>query len=142
MRGLLDINVLLALFDADHIHHALARDWLGAHIREGWASCPITQNGFVRMVGQSAYPKPIPPAAATAMLRDATATPHHAFWADDISILDRARIDATRIHGPRQLTDVYLLALAQFHGGRFVTFDDGVQVGALRRAAAKHLVVI
>jgi toxin-antitoxin system PIN domain toxin len=142
MRALLDINVLLALFDADHIHHALARDWLAAHIGEGWASCPITQNGVVRIVGQSAYPKPLPPAAAIAMLREATATPHHEFWPDDASILDSARIDATRIHGPRQLTDVYLLALAQSHGGRFVTFDHGVPVAALRRAATKHLVVI
>lgn len=142
MRALLDINVLLALFDADHVHHGLARDWLTAHIVDGWASCPITQNGFVRIVGQSAYPKPRPPAVAIAMLREATTTPHHVFWPDDASILDAERIDASRIHGPRQLTDVYLLALAQSHGGRFVTFDHGVPVTALRRAAAKHLVVI
>jgi toxin-antitoxin system PIN domain toxin len=142
MRALLDINVLLALFDADHIHHTLARDWLGAHIGAGWASCPITQNGFVRIVCQPAYPKPLPPASAIALLREATSMPHHAFWSDDASILDDARIDASRIHGPRQLTDVYLLALAQWHGGRFVTFDRGVPVGALRRAAARHLVVL
>lgn len=142
MRALLDINVLLALLDADHIHHGLARDWLGAHIDAGWASCPITQNGFVRIVGQSAYPKPLPPAAAIALLRDATATPHHAFWPDDASILDSTRIDAARIHGPRQLTDICLLGLAQLHGGRFVTFDHGVPLAALRRAAGKHLVVL
>jgi toxin-antitoxin system PIN domain toxin len=142
MRALLDINVLLALFDADHIHHALARDWLAAHIGAGWASCPITQNGFVRIVCQPAYPKPLPPASAIALLREATSTPHHAFWPDDASILDGARIDASRIHGPRQLSDVYLLALAQSHGGCFVTFDRGVPVGALRRAAARHLVVL
>lgn len=140
MRALLDINVLIALLDADHIHHLRARDWLSAHIAAGWASCPLTQNGYVRIVSQPAYPKPQPPAAAIALLREACATRHHAFWPDDASILDEARIDASRIHGPRQLTDVYLLALAQAHGGRFVTFDAGVPLGALRRAAGKHLV--
>ena len=49
MRALLDVNVLLALFDANHIHHQLARDWLVAHADEGWASTPITENGFVTL---------------------------------------------------------------------------------------------
>ncbi|MCE3003511.1 MAG: TA system VapC family ribonuclease toxin [Pseudomonadota bacterium] len=140
MRALLDINVLIALLDADHIHHGRARDWLSSNIAAGWASCPLTQNGYVRVVSQPAYPKPLSPAAAIGLLREACATRHHAFWPDDASILDEARIDASRIHGPRQLTDVYLLALAQAHGGRFVTFDAGVPLGALRRAAGKHLV--
>jgi toxin-antitoxin system PIN domain toxin len=142
MRALLDINVLIALLDADHIHHGRARDWLSAHIGAGWASCPLTQNGYVRIVSQPAYPKPLPPAAAIGLLREACGTRHHTFWPDDASILDEARIDASRIHGSRQLTDVYLLALAQAHGGRFVTFDAGVPVSALRRAADKHFVVL
>lgn len=140
MRALLDINVLIALLDADHIHHLRARDWLSTHIGAGWASCPLTQNGYVRVVSQPAYPKPLSLAAAIGQLREACTTRHHAFWPDDASILDDARIDASRIHGPRQLADVYLLALAQAHGGRFVTFDAGVPLGALRRAAGKHLV--
>lgn len=142
MRALLDINVLIALLDADHIHHARAREWLSAHIAAGWASCPLTQNGYVRIVSQPAYPKPLSPSAAIGLLREACTTRHHAFWPDDASILDDARIDATRIHGPRQLTDAYLLALAQAHGGRFVTFDASVPVGALRRPAGRHLVVL
>ena len=142
MRALLDINVLLALFDAAHVHHVRAREWLSSQIRAGWASCPLTQNGFVRIVSQPGYPRPIAPARAIALLTDAAATEHHEFWPDSVSILDAATIDRTRIHGPRQLTDAYLLALAVARGGRFVTFDESVPASAVLRASGRHLVVL
>lgn len=142
MRALLDVNVLIALLDGAHVHHERARDWLAANIAHGWASSPITQNGCVRILGQPGYPQPIPIAQAIEKLRRATATAHHEFWPDDVSVLDVQRLDAQRIHGPKQLTDLYLLALAVHHGGRFVSFDSRIARSAVHGAATGHLVLL
>ena len=142
MRALLDINVLIALLDRAHVHHRPARAWLEANISNGWASCPITQNGCVRIMSQPAYPQPIAPAMAIARLRGAANTAHHAFWSDDISVLDADLIHAERVHGPRQLADIYLLALAVRHQGRFVSFDGSIALAAVRDAKPEHLVVL
>lgn len=79
MRALLDVNVLIALLDQGHVHHAVARAWLAANIGQGWASCPITQNGCIRTMSQSAYPAPLAPAQVAGRLRAATLAPDHAF---------------------------------------------------------------
>lgn len=110
MRALLDINVLLALLDGDHLDHGRARSWLEAEIAAGWSSCPITENGFVRVISQPRYPNPITPAEAISLLRAATEQPHHQFWGCDLSLLDPSALDQSRLHGPRQVTDAYLLA--------------------------------
>ena len=141
-RALLDINVLLALLDSDHIDHARAHAWLDHEIDAGWASCAITQNGFVRIVSQPRYPSPIPPAQAIELLGEACTTRHHAFWVCDLSVLDDRVIDRSRLHGPRQVTDAYLLALACANEGRFVTFDRSVPTSAVVGASEQHLVVI
>lgn len=142
MRALLDVNVLLALLDSDHVEHRRARDWLGAEIVHGWASCVITQNGLVRILSQPRYPSPVPVAEAVVRLELATAREHHAFWPCNLSLLDRSLVDRARVHGPRQVTDVYLLALAVHHGGRFATFDGHVPLAAVSGALPEHLVVI
>lgn len=142
MRALLDVNVLIALLDGDHVDHRTAREWLAAEIRHGWASCPITQNGFVRVVSQPRYPAPVSPAAAIERLARATATGHHRFWSCDVTILDPDRFDSARLLGPKQVTDCYLLALAATHRGRFVTFDRNVPLEAVDGAKAKHLLVL
>ena len=141
-RALLDINVLLALFDSDHLDHGRAHAWLDDEIDAGWASCAITQNGFVRIVSQPRYPSPIPPAQAIELLGQACTTRHHAFWNCDQSILDDRVVDRSRLHGPRQVTDAYLLALACANEGRFVTFDRSVPTSAVVGASEHHLVVI
>ena len=141
-RSLLDVNVLIALFDQDHVDHVRAREWFGREIASGWASCAITQNGFVRIVSQSGYPSPITPHEAISRLQRATATEHHEYWPCSMSILDAKTIDGSRILGPRQVTDAYLLATAVANGGRFVTFDRSVPVAAVPSANADHLVVV
>lgn len=140
--ALLDINVLLALLDRDHVDHARARAWLQAGIAHGWASCAITQNGFVRIISQPRYPSPVTPAQAVDLLARATRTDHHTFWSCDLSLLDDTVVDRTRLHGPRQVTDAYLLALAVRNGGRFVTFDQSVALSAIPGADPAHLVVL
>jgi toxin-antitoxin system PIN domain toxin len=142
MRALLDVNVLLALFDTDHADHGRARRWLAREIQHGWASCALTENGFVRVVSQPRYPSPVSPAEAVERLRRATETEHHEFWPCAVSLLDRDRIEAGRVHGPRQVTDVYLLALAVARGGRFVTFDRSIPLSAAPGAGPEHLVVL
>lgn len=142
MRALLDVNVLIALFDADHSLHGAAHTWFAANGKAGWASCPLTQNGCIRVMSQPRYANPIPVNAVVERLREATADRHHEFWADKVSLLDERAIDTTRVHGPKQLTDVYLLALAVAQGGRFVTFDRGLPMEAVLGAQKKHLAVI
>ena len=142
MRALLDINVLIALHDRDHIHHERAALWLDANIAHGWASCPLTQNGCLRIMSQPGYSKPQPLASLVAMLQSSTGTSFHQLWSDDISILDGARFHHSHMHGPRQLTDLYLLGLAVKNDGRFVTFDARIPLTAVHGAKAKHLVTL
>jgi toxin-antitoxin system PIN domain toxin len=141
-RALLDINVLIALLDLDHAHHRRARSWLQREAATGWASCPITENGCVRIMSQAKYPNPVPTGEVIKRLHDAADTSYHEFWPDDLSILDQTVVDNMRIHGPKQVTDVYLLGLAVQHAGRFVTFDGAVPLSAVLRAEKAHLAVI
>jgi hypothetical protein len=142
MRQLLDVNVLIALLDADHSLHARARGWFVKQAREGWASCPLTQNGCVRIMSHSAYPNAVAVSDVAARLRDAASNRLHEFWADDLSLLDVQVADVSRIHGPRQITDVYLLALAVRRGGALATFDGSISVNAVRGFGKRNLSVI
>jgi toxin-antitoxin system PIN domain toxin len=142
MRALLDVNVLIALLDSDHTSHAVAFDWFKEHAREGWASCAITQNGCIRIMSNPGYPNALSIQSVMKRLADACEEDVHEFWTNDISLLDQNAVDPTRIHGPRQLTDIYLLALAVHHKGRFVTFDTGIPLAAVRNATTQHLVVL
>ncbi|MBC8088013.1 MAG: PIN domain-containing protein [Phycisphaerae bacterium] len=139
MRSLLDVNVLIAMLDADHSAHREAFAWFAEHAREGWASCPLTQNGCMRILSHPGYPNTRSVLEIAARLRGATAHNAHEFWEDSASMLDARAFDVTRVHGPRQLTDVYLLGLAVQRGGRLVTFDSAIPLSAVRGAKAQHL---
>lgn len=142
MRALLDVNVLIALLDASHVGHRVATSWLCEALERGWSSCPLTQNGCIRVMSQPAYPGGHRPAAVAERLREAVADEAHAFWPDDVSLLAEGRLDWSRVLGHRQVTDAYLLALAVRHGGRLVTFDERISPGCVPNAAAQHLVVL
>ena len=142
MRALLDVNVLIALLDSDHTSHGVALTWFAKHAREGWASCPITQNGCVRIMSSPSYPNALPVQAVMKRLADACEEDVHEFWSDEVSLLNPNVVDSTRIHGPRQLTDIYLLALAVEQEGRFVTFDTGIPLAVVRKATIDNLVVL
>lgn len=100
------------------------------------------RNARIRILSQPHHPNPVPLAGALAMLRHSCSLPSHRFWTDDVSLLDDTRLNHGRMHGHRQITDLYLLALAVAHKGRFVTFDAQVPLSAVRGARAEHLVVI
>jgi toxin-antitoxin system PIN domain toxin len=142
MRALLDVNVLIALLDLSHQSHPTARRWLSGEIAAGWASCPLTQNGVIRIFSQPAYPNQVSASEAATLLRAATETPQHEFWTDPVSLLDPQRFDPTRIHGPRQVTDSYLLGLAVARGKRLVTLDRRIPLDAVHGARPQHLVIL
>lgn len=126
MRALLGVNVLVALLDADHSLPAPAMEWFAIQAPRGWASCPITQNGCLRIMSHPSYPNTLPAGAIMQRLAEAMSTGAHEFWPDDISLLDEQLVDPLRMHGPRQLTDLYVLALAVRRARRFATFDHAI----------------
>jgi toxin-antitoxin system PIN domain toxin len=142
VRALLDVNVLIALLDSDHASHDTAIRWFAKHARAGWASCPITQNGCIRVMSNQGYPNPLPVQAVIERLAEACDEDIHEFWPDAVSLLDSDVVDSTRIHGPRQLTDIYLLALAVQHEGRLVTFDNGIPLTAVRKATTQNMLLV
>src|SRR3974390_1322265 len=106
MRALLDVNVLIALLDSDHSLHGQAMAWFREHGKTGWASCPITQNGCLRIMSHPAYPNALPVPAVIERLTAATESRYHEFWPDQTSMLDRRSVDPIRVLGARQITDV------------------------------------
>jgi uncharacterized protein len=142
VRALFDISMLLALLDQDHLRHEHARAWYARERHHGWASCPLSQNGFLRIMSQRSYTGSRSIGDALMILRSATVRAEHEFWPDDVSILDAGLIDYERLLSPKKITDVYLLALAVKHGGRLVTLDTGISVQAVRGATAGQLVVV
>lgn len=142
MRALLDVNCLLALLDEDHSSHSRAFLWWQSNLQAGWATCPLTQNGYARISSQPSYPSRRRLGVALEQLRRVMTLPDHEFWPDDISITDTKLFDPAFILGPNQITDVYLLGLAVKNGGRLVTFDRGLPLKAVRGAEARHLVVL
>ena len=142
MRALLDVNVLIALLDGSHVHHKQVTDWLVSNIDQGWASCPITQNGCIRTISQPGYPNSVAAKQVADRLAEATLHPSHQFWPDAISLLNTDLLNWEWVLSSRQVTDVYLLALAVQQGGRFVTLDRGIAINAVAGASADHLLVI
>jgi toxin-antitoxin system PIN domain toxin len=143
MRALLDINVWIALLDADHTFAERANGWI-ARERPPIATCPLTENGVVRIMSGAGYSarSKYTVAAIADLLHEACVVNDHEFWADEVSVLDGKSFDLTRLHGPRGITDAYLLALALRRGGRFVTFDGAIALSAVRGASGKHLLVL
>jgi len=141
MRALLDVNVIIALLDPDHAFHERAHAWWAAHRNRGWASCPLTENGVVRIMSHPGYSQKIrfTPGELIDRLRHFAAQTDHEFWPDGISLRDEKIFAAERIHSSRQLTDLYLLALAVVHQGRLVTFDHGIPLSSVPHATAANL---
>jgi len=143
-RRLLDVNVLVALFDPAHANHDAAHGWFGRVGAEAWATCPITENGFVRVVSHPRYPSvTVQPGEAIKRLRSfAQGHPGHEFWADSVSLTDASVFAADLVAGSSQVTDVYLVGLAAKHGGGLATFDRHITSACLRQATVDAIEVI
>jgi toxin-antitoxin system PIN domain toxin len=122
--ALLDVNVLIALLDPHHVHHECAHTWLNDSEPLPWASCPLTENAVLRILGNRRYPNsPGPPAVVAPLLEGWRNLPRHRFWHDRLSLLSPGVLCPDRLLDPSQITDAYLLALAVNHGGSLVTLD-------------------
>lgn len=142
MRALFDVNVLIAILDAGHVSHRAAMDWLEEASQYGWASCPMTQNGCIRIMSNHKYPAPLPASLVAKRLEQAVVAPEHQFWPDDISLLGSLIFDWSYVLSSRHVTDMYLLALAVQNQGRLVTFDRRISLQAVSRAEKEHLYVL
>jgi toxin-antitoxin system PIN domain toxin len=139
---LLDVNVLIALIDPTHVGHEAAHRWFATIGASSWATCPITENGVLRIVGHPRYPNSAgSPAAVAPIVARLRALPGHAFWHDDLSLVTADLVDAAQIATPAQVTDTHLLALAIARGGQLATFDRRLSTKAVRRGkAALHII--
>jgi toxin-antitoxin system PIN domain toxin len=142
VRALFDINVLIALFDPAHVHHERAHAWWRRNKASGWASCPLTENGFVRILSQPKYPNTVSVQDALRRLERSIKRGGHAFWADELSLIDSTVFHREQVMGPKRITDLYLLALAVRNAGRLVTFDRGIPISAVEGARPKHRVAL
>jgi len=141
--ALLDVNVLVALFDPDHVHHEPAHRWFAEQRGTGWATCPLTENGLFRVLAQPAYSQAAAsPADILERLRVFCGSGGHAFWPDDVSLRDAELFQVEAQPSHRQVTDVYLLGLAVKHGGYLATFDRSIPLAKVRGAAAENLALI
>lgn len=141
MIHLLDVNVLIALGDANHPHRAAAL-WFFEKLAtlDGWATCPLTENAFLRILGSSSYPNgPGSTAEARRLLDALRAAPGHLFWADDVSLSDTRLFPS--FPGSKNLTDFYLLGLAIKHGGRLATFDTSIDASLVPGGPAAHYLI-
>jgi len=134
--------VLIALIDPAHVLHDRAHDWFAATGHTGWATCPITENGVLRIVGHPKYPNsPGTPAAVASVMRALRSLAGHEFWNDDVTLLDDMRVQTDRLLDSSQVTDTYLLALASARSGKLATFNRRLVTNAVvNGAAAVHFI--
>ncbi len=144
MAALLDVNALIALVDSDHVSHKPITHWFRQHHRSGWATCPLTENGMVRILSQPGYASgrktPAEVIDVLSALKAAFAQSYK-FWPDDLSLIDSPLFDSTLIAGSKQVNDVYLLGLAFQHEAKLVSFDRTLQWRAIR-GASKELILL
>lgn len=141
--ALLDINVLAALFSPDHVHHDAAHDWFAGQEAVGWATCALTETGFVRVLSNPASGAAVThPPDLIGRLRTFCTSPHHVFWTDTVSLTASGLFNVGAIGGHRHLTDIYLLGLAQRMGGRLATFDRTIPTATVKGATKDTLALI
>jgi toxin-antitoxin system PIN domain toxin len=125
--ALLDVNVLVALAWPNHEHHHIATEWFWRNQRHGWATCPLTQSGFVRVSSNNrVLPSAKSPREAATLLREIVAVPGHVFLPDEISLITSRFVDTRRLMGHRQVTDAHLLGIALGHGAKLATLDRSI----------------
>ena len=130
------MNVLIALIDPAHVTHDKALQWFDAQGRQSWATCPITENGALRIVGHPSYGNhPGPPGGVARYLFSLRHLDGHEFWHDDLSLLDSELVESASLPSANRLTDTYLLALAVSRNGHLATFDRRMSTAAVRGGA-------
>jgi toxin-antitoxin system PIN domain toxin len=138
---LLDVNVLVALLWPPHEGHGRAQSWFAQNLKAGWATCPFTQAGCVRILSNPAFSKhAVTPRQALKLLNENLSHPSHSFWPDDLTFADAAALLQQQLEGHRQITDAYLLGLAMHRKAKLVTLDRSLS--ALLSKDKKGVVVV
>ncbi|MER8379540.1 TA system VapC family ribonuclease toxin [Mesorhizobium sp. M1399] len=142
MTFLLGVNVLIALIDPGHVAYGDAHGWFEETGNAAWATCPITENGVLRIVGNQRYPNsPGSPAIVAQIVTKLRALHGHSFWPDDVSLVGSGDIDAAKILTSAQVTDTYLLTLAKARGGQLASFDRKLSAAPVKGGkSALHLI--
>jgi uncharacterized protein len=133
---LLDVNILIALADPDHEHHDKAEAFFLANHRRGWATCPITENGFIRIISNPKYPRGVGTDEACKILKQLCTYEGHRFWPDDFSLRG-----AINLPSSKHLTDYYLLSLAMHRLGKLVTMDRHINAARVAGGADAYIVI-
>jgi len=137
---LLDVNVLLALSDPMHVHHDVSHQWFAEVGRASWATCPITENGFMRIASHTKYPnRPGNANLVLSLLKQFCAAEGHEFWAEDISLRNLLQQDVALTYN--QITDLYLLGLAVHKGGKLATLDQHIPIKSLEGGSSSLEVI-
>ena len=140
MVSLLDVNFLVAIFHSRHAHHEAAHQWFDANATEGWATCPVTISGAIRVLSNHGVGLPdARPAEVARRLRIFCQHPNHEFWSEGISLLDADLFELDFQQGYQQTTDIYLLGLAVGYEARLVTFDTRLSMRAVKDAVEFNL---
>ena len=144
MKGyLLDTNVLIALLWPSHARHELAVKWFARHRAKGWATCPLTEAGFVRIVSNAAFSRDaVTPREAAGVLAANTVAKDHAFWPDEVPFAEAIAFAGARLVGHQQVTDAYLLGLALRRGGMLATMDERIAALTEPRSAERKALEI
>ena len=125
--ALLDLNILTALLWPAHEHHDAAHRWFSARANAPWATCALTQLGFVRIVSNPAFSRDaLSPPGAVALLAANLSHATHEFWTETLQLPAAIKGIEPALQGYRQLTDAFLLALANRRKGVLATFDRGL----------------
>jgi len=141
---LLDISTTLALVDSAHELHGPVFDWFQKVGIKGWATCPLVENGFVRIICQPSYPNvtfAVSAAIERLRLLVENAGVHHR-WSDDLHLFDSAVFEPAQLSSHRRITDAYLLALAVKHDGCFVTLDTRINTNGVIGAKPTSILTI
>ena len=137
---LLDVNALIALGDPLHVHHQRMQHWFHEVRARAWATCPLTENGFLRILGNSSYKdSPGAPAELQNVLLAMCSAPGHQFWPDIISLRNKALYPM--LPGSKHLTDYYLLGLALHRKGKLATLDRRIDASLLLGGDKAYLII-
>jgi len=137
-----DVNVLIALFDTAHQHHAVANKAFLEHDTDGWATCPVVENGFIRIVSNPSYLNAVSVADATSLLQLAIANTVYHRLEQTVSLLDPSRFQPSKLVSHRQITDLYLIGMAIYHDVKLITFDRNVPTHAAIGFEPRHLLLL
>jgi len=141
MKSLLDVNCLIALFDEPHASDLIVKNWFLNAEGNGWLTCPITENGCIRILSAQVYARPKPAISVIHALRKAFKNPTHHFVADDFSLTDSGWLEPSLLTAS-QVTDIYLLKLAMKNNARLVTLDRRIKHSAVEGATPDHLLIL